>query len=857
MPQQMGMPNGMPNGMPATRPGQFPPGFPNQQPPRQMHPSGMQMQQQGPQPGLMGPTMPLNHMQQAQATQQGSQQSVPGTGNFTQEENQLINQMARQLAQRASPQEIEAIRAKIGAMPPAKRQQLEAQKIDPLHFWFRQQAAVQFAQTKRMREGIQHPGQQQVMPPGPNPQRGAAAPNMVNRNSQQGLMSAGPQNFNGPYGDSQQMNHILDMQRKGFESQVDGRTVVPANPQPLGQQPVQRGLQGQQQFPQGQTPRPMPNTQTPRPQQNGLTGQNGGLSGTMAQALPQRSPAMQTLNQPMSSAMQRPPSQNAAQPSQQPPNPTPTPSRNLQGTPQLPQHFQNDGNNNQSHLTQQRLTQMNIPPAIQQKLLSLPPDQQPRAWKVLMESRRQQQQSLNRNAVMAGTPGQPQQMSQSQIMQNQQFPQQRPVGQVSNMQGTSGGQAVVPGNQNKPPGNFMQPQTMVPGSQQVTQQHLQRPVPKPPIAMTEEQIRHMDRQDYPTTILSSSILMQHMPQDVKTWGDLKSWVSKNPHLMPVEILEKLKGLQGLHFNSLVTKHQQMRKQQLQDSVSSQPGQPIGRPVPPQPVAPVAPMGSQISAQELLVWRSKFPRLGPMPDDQLRQIIMMRRAEGNNQSIARQQHDQSEAQTNAQRPTSTPFSPPQPQPTSAKPGLQANQTGKPGTQQGPNQQSRNTNQGLTQVATSAKGAKRPNSDDVGEASNLVSDQARGPRTAGGTVAVPQKSHQGSDASKASQMAQVVQAPQSNHQSSNTSQITRFTGDINVRRNRYKQLKEQIEKSFQSSDPVQMDAPIKERIAFLLLNHTAMVQRTDMGICRYFTDVDNNEDTLRDLLHTVSSNPSRIG
>ena len=96
---------------------------------------------------------------------------------------------------------------------------------------------------------------------------------------------------------------------------------------------------------------------------------------------------------------------------------------------------------------------------------------------------------------------------------------------------------------------------------------------KLPSILSEEQVRQIDRVEYPPTILHSTVTRQHLSPDVKTWGDLESWVSKNQHLMSTDILEKLNGSQRLHFASLgnrkAQQHRLKRKGQFQDSITEQ------------------------------------------------------------------------------------------------------------------------------------------------------------------------------------------------------------------------------------------------------------------------------------------------
>ena len=472
-----------------------------------------------------------------------------------------------------------------------------------------------------------------------------------------------------------------------------------------------------------------------------------------------------------------------------------------------------------------------------------------------MEKQRQQlqqrQQGMYRNGGMGGAPAQAQQIPQGQMMQNQQF-QQRPLGQVPKMQGMPNGQGM-PGQQNGPQGAFLSQG----GNQQAMPQLVQGTPSNPPPPMNEEQVRQMDCQDYPTTILNSSMLMQHIPQDVKTWGDLKSWVSKNPHLIPSETLEKLRGLQRLHFGSLMQKHQQHRK--IQEQMSGQPNQ---------PVAPVAPMGSsngngvsgpkqpfsvgnQISAQELNMWRMNFPQLRGLPDEYAKQLIMRKKTEGGNQASARQQQSRAEIQANGPGSSSAPFPIAQSHPPAARPGPQMSQAGKPGPPQALNQQSLNSNQSSAPSASDAKGVKRPSSDDVVEVPNPAGEHARGLRPTANLTSVVQKANQAVDTSKPLQQTQTTQVAKAStigQQTNDAAQPRRIPGDASAKA-RYMQIKDEVQRSFKPSGPVQMDVQTKTRLNQLLLKNAQMLQRTDPGIGRFFISIDSNEDTLRDLLRTV--------
>lgn len=99
-------------------------------------------------------------------------------------------------------------------------------------------------------------------------------------------------------------------------------------------------------------------------------------------------------------------------------------------------------------------------------------------------------------------------------------------------------------------------------------------------ALTDDQVRQMDCQKFPAGILNITGVLSTMPSEVKTWSDLKSWVAQNQANLPPGSLEKLKGLQGLHYQNLVGQQRAKMRQG-----PNPPGQAQGQAPPAQMVPP--------------------------------------------------------------------------------------------------------------------------------------------------------------------------------------------------------------------------------------------------------------------------------
>ena len=444
--------------------------------------------------------------------------------------------MAQIIAQNTPKERLEQIQRQLQSVPPDFRQNLAMQNIDPLTYWFRNQATQRYMAQKA------HVAAQRNQingPPGSGltPQQSRPTPQ---NSTPQAAGAPAPQNF-----DSSQ---ILVQQQNALRSQEAGHMVVPASSQAMVDQ--QRGnARGTAQQLNGQANggRPMqnptqpfypqPNTQQAHMQsqpsnignipnqspQHSLQGQPHGLN------TPGRTPQpnMPNLNRAFGSPNQQTQaaanmwSQQRAQPHQQ--------KDQHQMNPQ--QAMQSSGQLERPDASQQRprSVMMNMPPEVQQRLASMP--EEPRNHILAQMQERQRQQMLQRQQAMqenAGKPG-------SQFMGTQ--PGQQPPAVVQ--QPPLGQPNVLP----QRPQQQQHPNMNLLDQQRVAQ--------AANIALTDEQARQMDRHNFPSAILNISGALSTLPKDVKTWGQLKNWVAQNQSTLPPGSLNKLRGLQGLHYQNLV------------------------------------------------------------------------------------------------------------------------------------------------------------------------------------------------------------------------------------------------------------------------------------------------------------------
>ena len=594
--------------------------------PIQQQPSQQPQYSQSTNP-LMGAQL---QTQQNQHPSLGMSQQItqgPGQVSLRPEDHQHIHHIAQRLAQNTSEEDRNVIRQKLQNAPPQKQEEWRRQGADPLALWFRNQATHQYLRMRganihrHLSGGMAPASGMLAQPPRPMSQN-------INNHGEPMVAATPPQGFDPSYtGNIQQnVNQIHGVQADALRMQEAGQVVVPASTsqrvsqqqpqrgptqalpqqQPTGQLGVPRSMQNQtqakQQFLQAhqlqneklqqaarisgqshQSPRSM---SSQGPQQMSLQGQVGGLNNNMGQGPPQQSPAMPNLNRPLQTSNQQ--SQAQGTPHQrsqprtvqmsQPQGPEPSMSQQsvqhqpLQMPPQrIPQSSQTIG-------VQQRPWSMaNLPPKMQQRLAAMPENQRANTLAQMRQHAelRQAQQMGARPPVPPGTAPTP-----GPGMQAGQQAQSSAHNKITQPQGVQNS-INIPQNGNV----IQQPNSFALANQHVgpiqnnqplfreviqNQQPEQRPVMPAASPLTEDQTRNMDRVNYPRAMLSSQVMLTHLPPDAQTWGQLKAWVAQNTNVMAPDVLNKLKGLQAIHYQTLLHQHQQrLRMAQSSNGQSNQ------------------------------------------------------------------------------------------------------------------------------------------------------------------------------------------------------------------------------------------------------------------------------------------------
>ncbi|KAL8697423.1 MAG: hypothetical protein Q9224_002327 [Gallowayella concinna] len=683
MQQQMNMQMNMPQQMPNVAqdpshvqglgPAQFqqPPPNPQQQQMMQLHGMPMQQQQsQQPQPpppppptsqqqGHQQQNMPMRQpppnmpqVQPSTAPQRMVQQ--PSQFNPTPEENQYITRLANQMYTATPPQRIEAIRNNLRSMNADTRDGLARQGVDPMSWFFRTQAMKKFVDLKRAQAANQGLAGNQ---PTSNV-NGVSRPMSQNAGGVPAQPLSGPQqNFEPPF------DHIFGQQQDGLRSQEAGQIVVPASNAQAKLDQRNAARNNTQMNMQTGASRSLPNTAVNQPQpqpfwnqQPGQRNMNQGAginASTQAAnfANPNQAPANLLQGQPggLDNQMTRTPSQqpgmpnlNKAAPPGQAPNmwPQGTPQQVNQPKPQatamVPQASQQpegriDGPQQRPPIFQNI---QNLPPQMQQRLLSMSEEQR-RGFLISLQRRQmeqqqqqQQQRQLQQNQLQQQTQQQAAKIANARTVMNESFPMSSQPSQP----GMQTGPTVTMSNQNisvqrpsmqnpnsqQPPfarqtpalGGPLRQQPgpgQLPPQQRGPSQYSGGPANAP---LTEEQARQMDQKVFPSNLLSQgSQLLAQMPEDVRTWGQLKEYVVKNAPTLPSETLSKLEDLQAIQYRS-----------QFQGPRPPHPGA-----VPPattQPQAPFAQMVSQPNSQAP-VQAPRPPHLANIPPPSFQEIQHVR------------------------------------------------------------------------------------------------------------------------------------------------------------------------------------------------------------------------------------------
>lgn len=534
-------------------------------------------------------------------------------------------------------------RVNLQNIAPELSQELARQKIDPLHYCLRREAARQVRLSKaRTHAQLANPqqsagvsGRMAALPPGVGVMPQQARPrsqNAMNGQAQQ----LGGMNPNQAFDPSLMGQIIGQQQAEALRSQDAGQLVVPAsNNQGMAQQPVSGPIGMKQAQPSQNAGNTGTNrTMTPntigqsqeqfmpqaahmqahlqanaraaaqaRTMQMSLQGQPD-MNAHIGEMALSHSPAMPNINRALGPAGQEgkphatPQQQKrfsqmgqpaAHQAQQEAPQP-----RNAM-TPQLQ-------TNNQA---QRPPIPPNIPLLLQQQIANLPDDQK-RAilarWH--NQSRNAQIQSTSGRTPMPQGPV-PMQTPMSQA-QMQLLGQPMPPVQGTNNHVMNTPNSVFP---QRPPLThqdiaqvMMNQQEMQQRSQQQQQQQREA-IRRQGIqrqhalqALPAEKLQEMDDMEVPPSYLNAhNNTISQVPPNVRTWGHLKAWAHRNAHIMPAESLERLKAFQILHYSDLSNSNQRRVAHQggqpfpIQMSSGSMPqGYGLGL----APAAPMMPQGSQ-------------------------------------------------------------------------------------------------------------------------------------------------------------------------------------------------------------------------------------------------------------------------
>lgn len=851
------------------------------------------------------PHMNMQHMPQNVHPQM---QPHPGRTVFTPEENQMINRNAQQLAQNTPRDQLEAIRTNLQNLRPEQRQMIQRQNTNVLMYFFRTQAIKQYLEHKAR---MTAPRPNQVIAPPSN----GLMPQQAQPTSQNSTPSQ-PQPNNAQMFDSGfmgNMDQFLGQQQDGLRSQEAGQVVVPAsNGQGIAE--AQRGnargnLQQQQQQHNAQLganhpshPQPPqywanlnPSMQQPPQMQQPplgssfgnmqphLQGQLGGLKTPTGRMAPQN-PPMPTLTKGLGvspHAQNTWPQQRHPQSNEQPvPGAQPV-TPQLGGAPSEP-----------PEVNQQRSRMgPNIPLAMQRHLASLTEDQQ--------RDRIAQVQRHRRNPQQGGGPAK---LPDSQKGQNA-TPM---IGHQPPPPGSNKAVATPLNDTPHPAVSQHPPLTTDPGLQTTPppkipqQQMMQVPQAQPSsFPLSEEQARQMDELNFPKGILNATSALSQLPQGVTTWGQLISWVAQNAQTLPPASLQKLRGLQALHYQNLAN-----RQRQQQRPSGGQP-RPTSTQGVIQPAAPTAPMVPQRTStagangpqptpnmiqnippptvQEIQAARARLPPNRVYTDSQVGSMIMKQRHDvlrnANSQQRAGPQQPPYNNLQRSQYPQGLHLPVPSPinqTPQAPQPATQQRQP-PPHTQrsaptpktttpkQTPNN-SRNATQAPNPAPANPKGVKRNSNDDVVEIPHPnAAQQDAQPKSQPSPqprANPPQKVHGQFHATLSDQKAALegqrrAQASQHAHARSGQSSAPGTNGqsaDSNRTEEHAKtelRLKQMVEEFAQSNPPrppVPMNAQTKGKMIQKLRESRNWVQRMEGSLISFFKTF-TDERTIMDFLRMV--------
>ncbi|KAL8732813.1 MAG: hypothetical protein Q9181_003815 [Wetmoreana brouardii] len=637
----------------------------NPQQQQQMMPNhGLPMQQHPQPPGHQLHNMPIGHPQAAMSSQQAPPPAQigqqPNQYTPTAQENQYITQIARQLFQQTPRERLEVITNNLRQMNPEHRENLARQGVEPLHWYFRNQATRKFMEHKRGQAGnlggpaAQAAGMVNGMPR-PMSQNAGRPPGQQAPASQQG--------FEPPF------DQIFGQQQDGLRSQEAGQVVVPAsNSQAsLDQRNAARLKQQHQMNMQHGANRAIHNNAANNPQSQAVwnsqrnMNQPSGINGTTQAGNfgnPNQAPTNVLQGQPggLDNQIMRTPSQTPDMPTLNkaagPPGQTPnqwqskTPQTN-QTNPQTISMAQQAGQQamKRPEAPQQRPPFQNLPIHVHQHLASLPEDQR-RPFLLNLQRRHYQQQQR-----------QQQQMQQAQQQAgkavntgaaiNESFPmatqasqpgmQARPVGPIANQNAPVQQTMMQQSNLQQP--SFPQQASAFGGTaRQQPGTGQGAPHPRGPSQLpghlangplTEEQARQIDQKPFPANMLSRDSQLAQIPKEVKTWGQLKEFAAKHAQSLPQGTLGKLVNLQAMQYRQLQQGPKPTQPAAVPTGIAQQQApfaQMISQPNNQGPVPAPQPLSTmnvaQPSYQDIQTMRNSLPpHLKSVPDEQIRQFIV--------------------------------------------------------------------------------------------------------------------------------------------------------------------------------------------------------------------------------------------
>ena len=603
-------------------------------------------------------------------------QANRGGAQLSPQEQQHVLSMANQMFQSLSPEDRNNVK---NIIPPQQFQSILAQGGNPIQNFCRNHCLKRYLDDRERRQrnaqGLPIPGNAGMANQGRPPSQVSTG------NPGQQPMPVSAPRISDPSLALGNMDQFLGQQQDALRHQEAGQIVVPiSNPQ--GAPSQIRGTpnpQGHSQF-NPNRPMPPPNSlppqtqpfwinqqnQQPNPHQTSqvqmqtptqsftgvpgqppqLHGQVGGLSNNRPQRTPQQNHNMPTLNQPLDSK-----GQTQSDPTQRPSQPTP--NMNQRKGPNVPQ---TGVPNVQQNSGQQRpqanpATQvpgkgpLSWPPEVRAKLMAMPENERNK-WLIAMQQK-QQQQRVKRLADAKG-------------ISNPEAPFQ--PGHTSGPAGitvSQGKTPVVNPTTSQPPMNATAAFNMqAHGNPQQMQSNGARNVSSKlvPIPLNEQQISQMDPLHFPPTIINRNSDLGNLPDDIRTWRQLKEHVQRNERELPPGSLIKVLGLQSIHYQIQLNMLQRRLQQNQPQPQGSTGTAPVGQMVAPQfnqpAQGPATSAPNQIrfpalpepTAQEIQALRMTLPpNMKGLGDDHLRAMMMRQKHQDlyktpqAQQAIREQQH----------------------------------------------------------------------------------------------------------------------------------------------------------------------------------------------------------------------------